>query len=105
MAKSRSISLDTRAFEKAGEAMDFFSTMLNRHNLGDRVNDKDALDLAALLKLHSEYVEKLGVGIDHFEVRKPPTDVPQFSGRCFWIVRTDGSQIDFSFKHCLAPKK
>ena len=24
-----------------------------------------------------------------------------YDGQCFWIVRTDGSRVAFSYKHCL----
>jgi hypothetical protein len=102
VGKKRSIRTDARIFDRVGDANTFYSVVLNRYALGDRVSDEEAVDLTALLKLHSEYAEKVGVGIDHFEVRAPPPDVPQHSSRCFWIVRTDGSAIDFSFKNCLA---
>lgn len=97
----RPIKLDTRRFEKAGDATAFFSTMLNRYPLGARVSDEDALDLSALLKRHSEYAEKVGAGVSHFEVRRPPLEYQSMSRRCFWIVRMDGSVVDISFKHCL----
>jgi Protein of unknown function (DUF3223) len=91
MGKARKIILETRAF----------SAMLNRYSVGDRVSDIDALDLTALLKRHDERAEKTGVGIAHFEVALP-TD--NYAGQCFWIVRSDGSRVDFSFTHCLQSK-
>jgi hypothetical protein len=75
--------------------------MLKRYSVGDVVSDLDGLDLAALLKRHDEMDEKIGVGIAHFKVDKAPEP---YSGKCFWIVRSDKSQIDFSFAHCIAPK-
>lgn len=75
--------------------------MLNRYSVGDRVNAADGLDLAALLKRHDEVDEKVGVGIAHFKVDSAPEP---YSGKCFWIVRADGSEIDFSFPHCLNAK-
>lgn len=101
MGKARKISLRTRKFEKAGDATAFFAAMLNRYEIGDRVSLEDAADLAALLERHSEYDEKVGNGIAAFEVNVPPDDVPQFSERCFWVLRADGSKIDFSIGHCL----
>ena len=101
MGKARKIVLETRAFEKAGDATAFFSAMLKRYSIGDRVSDIDDLDLRALLKRHDEIDEKTGVGISHFEVGMPPDDHP---GQCFWIVWTDSNRIDFSFQHCLKPK-
>jgi hypothetical protein len=52
MGKARKIEIDTRCFQKAGDATAFFSAMLHRYNVGDQVNDGDALDLHALLKRH-----------------------------------------------------
>jgi hypothetical protein len=101
MGKARAIELETRVFTKAGDATIFFRRMLNRYSIGDRVSEEDAADLRSLLKRHEEMDEKTGSGIDHFVVDYAPEE---YSGQCFWIVRTDGSKIDFSFKHCLARK-
>ncbi|WP_150295568.1 DCL family protein [Sphingobium estronivorans] len=104
MGKARSITLSTRSFDKAGDATAFFAAMLNRYDIGDRVHAEDATDLRALLARHDEFEEKVGTGIDGFEVNTPPQDVPQFSKRCFWVVRSDGTKIDFSIGHCLQRK-
>jgi len=105
MGKARKIPLKTRTFDKAGDATAFFKDMLNRYQIGDRVSAADSADLVALLERHDERDEKVGKGIAGFEVSVPPDDgTPQFSERCFWIVRTDDTRIDFSYIHCLAPK-
>ena len=70
--------------------------MLNRYRPKQRVSEEDAADLAALLKRHSEYQEKLGTGIDHFEVMSAV-----FGTQCFRIVRTDGTGVDFSYQRCI----
>ncbi len=101
MGKARAISLRTRVFGKVGDATAFFAAMLNRYAIGDRVNEEDADDLSALLERHDERVEKIGTGIVGFEVNIPPDDVPQFSKRCFWVMRSNGTKIDFSIGHCL----
>jgi len=98
MGKRRSIQIDTRLFEKAGDGSRFFSDMLSRYSIGQVVSQTDALDLAALLKRHHEFDEKVGVGIAHFDVAAPPDG---HDGQCFWILRTDRSRVAFSFKHCL----
>lgn len=103
MGKARRILVGTRSFDKAGDATAFFKEMLNRYQIGDRVTAEDAVDLAALLDRHDGRDEKVGVGVVGFEVNVPPDDVPQFSKRCFWAVRTDGTKIDFSIGHCLKP--
>ena len=104
MGKARKITLTTREFAKAGDATAFFREILNRYGIGDRVSAEDAADLSALLERHDERDEKIGKGIAGFEVNNPPADAPPFSTRCFWIVRTDGSKIDFSYPHCLEAK-
>lgn len=101
MGKARQIIIDTRTFSKATDAMGYFSDMLNRYSKDQTVNPDDHADLAALLKRHDEYLEKLGPGINRFEVSNAPDGYP---GKCFWIVRLDGSRCDFSFKHCLERK-
>lgn len=97
----RRIVIDTRSFDKAGDATIFFRTMLKRYSVGAYVSDDDTKDLTALLKRHDERDEKIGCGIDHFEVAPAPDG---YTGKCFWIVRSDGSRIDISFTHCLKPK-
>ena len=104
MGRARRIALATRAFDKAGDATAFFTAMLNRYNIGDRVSTEDEADLSALLNRHDEVDEKVGTGVAGFEVNTPPQDVPQFSQRCFWVIRGDGTKIDFSIGHCLKPK-
>lgn len=97
---ARKIVLTTRVFEKAGDGTAFFKEMLNRYPLGATVSAADAKDLDALMERHDERDEKIGVGVDHYEVQAGPEGFT----RCFWIVRTDGSRIDISYLHCLKPK-
>lgn len=104
MGNSRKIKLKTRTFEKAGDATAFFKEILNRYEIGERVNTADSADLMALLERHDERDEKVGSGVAGFTVDTPPEDAPPFSTRCFWIVQNDGTVVDFSYKHCLARK-
>lgn len=101
MGRARRIVLETRTFEKAGDATIYFSAMLKKYSVGARVSETDAYDLRALLKRHDGIVEKTGLGIDHFVVERAPEGHP---GKCFWIIRIDGSKTDVSFHHCLERK-
>ena len=101
MGKARQIKIDTRLFEKAGDATVFFRKMLNSYRVGEQVNATDGEELHALLKRHDEVNEKVGAGVSHFVVEGAPEP---YSGKCFWIVRTDGSKVDFSYSHCLERK-
>lgn len=101
MGKARAILIGTRSFAKAGDARTYFSEMLGRYTLGERISDADAADLTALMARHDERVEKAGSGIAYFSVNQAP-DYP--TQRCFWITRTDGTHIDISYQHCLEKK-
>lgn len=76
-----------------------------RYADGDRVLDAtDHDDLAALLKVYDTVVPageptKTGSGVAHFE-RRPDLDHPGRTS-CFFVVRTDGSSIDFSTRRAL----
>jgi hypothetical protein len=97
---AKAFVIDMRIFPKKGDAHAFFKQMLNRYNPGDRVTDTDAADLAALLKCHTDYAAKVGSGIGHFRVMKN-----LYNTQCFEIIRTDGTRDDFSYKHCITPKR
>lgn len=53
------------------------------------------LDL--LKKGHPEPDKKIGSGVRAFQVRIHP----QFKNRCFFIIRADESEDDFSFRKCV----
>lgn len=102
MGRARAIDLGTISFAKAGDAVGFFSAMLARYADGQKIDQSDAVHLAALLKRHDEYEEKVGVGVAFFIADRAPP--PYENQRCFWIVRHDLSRIDFSYQHCLEKK-
>ncbi len=101
MGKARRIVLATRTFEKHGDAIDFFRKILNSYAVCSRVSDADAVELNALLQRHDEFGDKVGSGIANFEVDRGPDE---YGTQCFWITRTDGSKVDFSYIHCLERK-
>ena len=47
---------------------------------------------------HPDWEAKVGIGIDHLEVRPD-----KFRGRCFYIIRRNGSFTDISFKAAIYP--
>lgn len=99
MGRKKPVILSTRTFSTQGAASKFFSDMLHRYTPGDRVSDVDAADLASVLERHPDRDEKVGVGIDHFEVQ-----AADYSSQCFRVVRTDGTWARFSYKPCIAPQ-
>jgi len=106
MAKSVPINLPNgRSWSKKGDAVEYFKAMLARYADGDRVqNANDHDDLAALLKVYDGAVPagqptKTGSGVAHFE-RRRDRDHPGKTS-CFFVIRTDGSSIDFSTRRAL----
>ncbi|MBD9400984.1 DCL family protein [Comamonas sp. CMM02] len=101
MGKAKPIFLTSgRHWSKKGDARAHFKDMLSRYSAGDRVNDpSDHADLAALLAVYDSVLAtgeptKAGCGVSHFEKRWD-TDHPGYTA-CFFVVRTDGTSIDFS---------
>jgi hypothetical protein len=96
------VKLATREFTTKRDARAHFQAMLRRYSPGDRVNDEDAKDLASLLERHPQAAEKIGPGIDHFEVMSA-----DYNSQCFWVVRTDETIEQFSYPSCITgkPKK
>src|SRR4051812_28234047 len=96
MGKHTPVCLDTCNFSKKGDATAFFREMLRKYAVGRRVSEDDAPHLLSLLKHHSDYLEKVGVGISHFIVMQA-----EYGTQCFCIVRIDGSTEGFSYPHCI----
>lgn len=106
MGKTVSISLPNgRSWAKKGDAVEHFKKMLARYSDGARVVDSvDRGDLAALLQVYDSVLDageptKAGSGVSHFERRKD-RDHPGHTS-CFFVVRTDGTSIDFSTRRAL----
>jgi len=97
MARGIPVDIGTQIFAKKGDASGFFKSMLAKYQPGDRVNDQDAAHLQGLLAHHEDGKEKIGSGVDHFEVM-----AAEFGSQCFCVVRTDGSRDDFSYHHCIS---
>jgi Protein of unknown function (DUF3223) len=91
----------SRVFPFKRDAEDACRKILYRSQSGGRVVvPADVQFLLDLLELHPEREIKIGVGIAHFEVRSNPRFGKQ---RSFYLIRTDGTETDFSFVKCLRP--
>ena len=96
MGRSIPVDLGVVTFNSKTAARDFFQAMLHRYAVGDRVSSEDQTPLSELLKRHPDAPQKIGVGIDHFEVLSA-----DFATQCFHVFRTDGTFEDFSFHTCV----
>ena len=99
MARGNPIELATCRFPTQAIATTFFKDMLRRYHPEERVNEEDALHLAALLERHDEYKEKVGCGVAYFSIMMTEHGTP-----CFRINRTDGTGTDFSYRHCVTQR-
>jgi hypothetical protein len=106
MGKSIPVSLPNgRAWSKKGDASNYYREMLNKYAVGARVHEpSDHSDLAALVAVYDADVPvgettKSGCGIDYFE-KGIDYDHPGKTS-CFFVVRKDGSRIDFSIGRAL----
>ena len=104
MAKPVTLS-NGRSWRIQGEALTHFKLMLNRHIDQQKVTDAaDHSDLLALLEDYDSQVQapdyiKGGCGVDYF-FRGKDTDHPGNTS-CFFVMRTDGTQIDFSARKAI----
>lgn len=96
---AKSISINGTEFRRQSDAIEFFRLILWKYGIGAVVSESDEFYLRDLLTRHVDYGNKVGCGIDHFKV-----DRDGYGGRCFWIVRTDGSEVDFTYRRCLTSR-
>ena len=106
MGKAKPISLPNgRSWPKKGDAIDHFKLMLARYKDNSRVIvSADHEDLLSLLEVYDSVLDedettKAGGGVSHFERRKDQDHPGNTS--CFFVVRTDGTSIDFSTRRAL----
>ena len=67
-----------------------------------KIVDKPSTDFLInnIFPNHLRWKNKVGVGIDHIEVRP---DI--YGGKCFYLVRVDGSFTDISYVKSITPEK
>jgi hypothetical protein len=93
---AKPITIGTLKFLKKGDAATYLRAMLNRYDVGDKVDATDAVVLLATLSLHPDAALLVGGGVTHFSVRSA-----DFGTKCFWVNRIDGSTEKFSYKTCI----
>ncbi|WP_198357257.1 DCL family protein [Streptomyces fildesensis] len=89
-----------RWYRTKGDAEDAVREVRDRYSEGDKVDRLEDQELLLdLLAMHTEAEAKIGCGVEAFVIDRPLRG--KHSG--FKIIRTDGSEIDFSFHACLKP--
>lgn len=74
--------------------------ILYSYGIGAILDKKDEKIITALLQTHPNVGEKIGSGIEYIFVHDG-----SYGTQCFWIMRTDGTRIDFSFLSCFKKKQ
>ena len=88
-------------FKTKNEAMKCFGTILSSSRIGASCPPSFMPDMMELIRRHPNAEQKIGSGIEKFEVRENPVFKNQ---KTFYLVRNDGSETDFSFRMCISGK-
>jgi hypothetical protein len=90
------IKLGPFNFSTWTDAFDFARNTLAKYNVGDTVTDQERDFLVAALRFRgAKGLEKIGTGVHRIYI-----DTNSFGTRCFFVERTDGTTIDFSYIKC-----
>jgi sRNA-binding regulator protein Hfq len=78
------------------DAFEFARNTLAKYKVGDAVTDQERDFLVAALRLRgAKGLEKIGTGVHRIYI-----DTNSFGTCCFFLERTDGTTIDFSYIKC-----
>lgn len=97
MGKKKPVTIGGRQFPSKKEAREHFTNILNKHPLGTKLSNGELNDVKSLLNCHPRARQKIGCGMSSIKIDKG--FVP--GNRCFHIIRTDGSEEDFSIGKCI----
>lgn len=90
----------SRLFPRKNDLLAHVQQILHTTPLDAPVTELDLAFLLDLLAHHPDARRKVGAGIAEMYVRLNPK-YP--TSRCFWAVRRDGSETDWSFTKCIYP--
>ncbi|XP_057524867.1 protein EMBRYO DEFECTIVE 514-like [Amaranthus tricolor] len=92
------VSLGPKTFGSSTDMFEYFYKLLHHWPTNVQVNKYEHMVLLDLInKGHPEPQKKIASGISAFEIRQHP----EWKSRCFFVVRTDESVEDFSFRKCV----
>ncbi|CAH9095811.1 unnamed protein product [Cuscuta epithymum] len=96
--RSGPVTLGPKSFCSSADMFDYFYKLLHFWTPNVDINKYEHMVLLELLmKGHPEPQKKIGEGVSAFQVRNHTV----FKTRCFFILRLDGSEEDFSFRKCV----
>ena len=94
----KEVRVGSHCFRSASQLTDYVKKLVARYPVNAFTSEDDTEFLKALVSKHHEAKEKIGCGIRTFQFKINP--VFKICTSVF-IVRTDGSEIDFSWKVCI----
>lgn len=71
--------------------------ILKEYPVNRRLNGEDKSTAMIALKFHPKMQEKYGTGILDIKVGRHP----EYKENCFFVIRTDGTEEDFSYNKCI----
>ena len=98
MGKPQKIEVGSRVFNTKAECLNYTKDILNKYNLEEHLNENDLLYILELLKRHTDYKIKIGIGVKSIVIRK---DTEWGTTRLFYIIRHDDTGTDFSYPSCV----
>ncbi|MBN9542725.1 MAG: DCL family protein [Alphaproteobacteria bacterium] len=101
MTKSIPIQIGQQLFTSKKSAITYVQSVLKKYIDGDILEESDKLFIIDLLALHPQKDEKIGCGVANILYDYSP----DFRSRCLYIIRTDGSKIQFSWRTCIEGEK
>lgn len=100
MAKRQSFTINGEFFKTKRALEDKIRKILHGHH-NQIINPIDGAFLTELVRTcHKEAEQKVGCGISHHKVQKHA----KYPNWHFVLVRTDGTETDWSFTDCVSPK-
>jgi hypothetical protein len=94
------ITIGKEVFKTKKAAKARVQGILHSYNPDEFLNHNDRIFIENLIYNHPESEVKIGKGIKAIQVRQNPEFVNSI---CFYIIRTDGTETDFSFQKCITP--
>jgi hypothetical protein len=93
----KSLTFGGKSFPSQSKLRSYINALLSWSSEGQSVDPQYFNFLLDLLKLHPQYEEK-AQGLRQFAVSQHPEHTHE---KCFFVVKQDGTWIDFSFAKCI----
>ena len=93
-------TIGNKNFKSQKEIDIHYGAIIAKYDWGETLSAEDHQDAVELLEFHPNKDEKIGIGMSHIEVRRNTQETHGYNNKCFFVVRTDGTAIDFT-KACL----